>query len=429
MQFLLLILPVCNGFNVPQQILFSSRQLKQDSRSSLLAVTNPESTTTGVPSPPPRRTGFGQKVLDFALETPLWKHILVPRARANIAKTAEANNVPWSSAKEWIQSKVNEETNPNPMKDLKPQDIPEYYRTSAFHAYEEGNLNWDAAWDVELASCAVGARNFPKYGSKGEEAFRGAFAQALKDAGATIPSKGGVSILDMGCGSGMSTRRIAQQFPQATKIVGMDLSPYFIAVGKRLLDLAPIESFHNGGPWVSTIVPDDRIEYQVGDVANTRFDDNTFDVVNLQFVLHELPTSAAFQVIDEAARILKKDGGQFWICEMDYESPYQAEVRANPLVFSLIRSTEPFLDDYAESIPQLLLYLQAKFDSITVVAATGRHFALVATLNGQSESEDEEGNKKQGIMTDLRFNDDGTYRLKDTHLRAWESKDEGALNA
>ena len=301
--------------------------------------------------------------------------------------------------------------------------IPEYYKAVAFHAYEEGNLCWDAAWDVEIASCAVGARNFPKYGSKGEDAFRDAFAQGLKEAGAKLPtSKHNVKILDMGSGSGMSTRRLAKQYPQATNIIGMDLSPFFIAIGEKLLDLAPIESFHDNGPWVSTIVPDERIEYQIGDIARTGYDDNTFDVVNLQFVLHELPTLAAYDVIDEAARILKDDGGQFWICEMDYESPYQAEVRANPLIFSLIRSTEPFLDEYAESIPSLFAYLQTKFDSINVVAATGRHYALVATMNRPQE--DGKNREKRGIITDLRFNDDGSYRLKDTHLKAWQSKEE-----
>ena len=425
----LILLQVCHGFYTPQQtrLNFVHRVVHDPRPSSCAASTSTtdsaeQGQTRRGPTPPPRRTGFGQKLLDFALQTPIWKYVMVPRARANIAKTAEANNVPWTSLKQWIKSKVNEETHPNLMEGMQ-QQIPEYYQAVAFHAYEEGNLCWDAAWDVEIASCAVGARNFPKYGSKGEDAFRDAFAQGLKEAGAKLPtSKHNVKILDMGSGSGMSTRRLAKQYPQATNIIGMDLSPFFIAIGEKLLDLAPIESFHDNGPWVSTIVPDERIEYQIGDIARTGYDDNTFDVVNLQFVLHELPTLAAYDVIDEAARILKDDGGQFWICEMDYESPYQAEVRANPLIFSLIRSTEPFLDEYAESIPSLFAYLQTKFDSINVVAATGRHYALVATMNRPQE--DGKNREKRGIITDLRFNDDGSYRLKDTHLKAWQSKEE-----
>ena len=59
-------------------------------------------------------------------------------------------------------------------------------------------------------------------------------------------------VLDLGCGTGTSTRRLAKIFPQANKVMGMDLSPYFIHVGKMLLDLSP-RGQNDGGPWVTTI--------------------------------------------------------------------------------------------------------------------------------------------------------------------------------
>lgn len=37
----------------------------------------------------PPRTGLGQKILNFALESPLWKLVLVPQARETMVKTAE----------------------------------------------------------------------------------------------------------------------------------------------------------------------------------------------------------------------------------------------------------------------------------------------------------------------------------------------------
>ena len=104
----------------------------------------------------PPRTGFAQKLLNFALETPIWKHILVPQARATMVKTAESNGIPWPSAKEWIKTN-------SQVVDIQQQDykVPDYYQKE-FHAYEEGNLSWEAAWEVEIASCSVGARNFRK---------------------------------------------------------------------------------------------------------------------------------------------------------------------------------------------------------------------------------------------------------------------------
>jgi ubiquinone/menaquinone biosynthesis C-methylase UbiE len=361
-------------------------------------------TTTSSPKAPPR-TGFAQTLLNFALTSPLWKLVLVPQARANIVNTAEANGIPWNECKTWIQTNAE-------MVEVDNVKVPDYYR-QAFHAYETGNLSWDAAWEVEIASAAIGARNFPQYGSKGEDGFRGAFESALADAGASMPT--GAKVLDLGSGSGMSTRRLAKNFPQAETIQGVDLSPYFIQIGKELLKLAP-KRFDEGGNWVSTITPDDRIQYQVGDAAQTGLESESFDVVNLQFVLHELPADAARDIVDEALRLLKPNG-QLWICEMDFEAPAYAAQRANALLFSLLRSTEPYLDDYAESIAGLFQYVQSKFDATTVIPATGRHYALVAT-KGKKES------ISDGVLNDLRFNEDGTYRVEDTHLKVWESKQE-----
>lgn len=388
-----------------------------------MASSSGASAETTVRAPP--RTGFAQTLLNFALESPLWKLILVPQARATMVQTAEANEIPWTAAKEWIQSQA-------PLAELEDElsdnqsssttTIPSYYQKS-FHAYETGNLSWEAAYEVEIASAAVGARNFPEYGSKGEDAFRSAFESALIEGGASVPTKdgkGAIRIMDFGCGTGMSTRRLAKNYPQADSIIGVDLSPYFVSIGRKLLELTP-SSFHEGGPWVSTVESDDRIEYFAGDVAKTsqlkelRGMEGTVDVVNLQFVLHELPPDAARDIIDEAFRMLKPNG-QLWICEMDFEAPGYAKQRANPLLFSLIRATEPYLDDYAESIPDLFSHVQGKSQFVKVVPATGRHFAMVATKGPSEES----GN----VLEDLRFDEDGIYRVEDTHLPTFKRKSE-----
>ena len=400
--------------------------------SSISTSLSAETTTSdGSPTRAPPRTGFAQTLLNFALESPLWKLILVPKARATMVETAEANEIPWTAAKKWIQSQVplaeqEDDLHIDTSSSSSPTTIPSYYQKE-FHAYETGNLSWEAAFEVEIASAAVGARNFPEYGSKGEDAFRGAFESALVEGGAIVPTMGGedddvIRIIDFGCGTGMSTRRLAKNFPQANTIIGVDLSPYFVQIGKKLLELTP-SSFHEGGPWVSTIESDPRIEYFVGDVAKTsKLKDlgdiaGKVDVVNLQFVLHELPPDAARDIVDEAFRLLRPNG-QLWICEMDFEAPAYAAQRANPLLFSLIRSTEPYLDDYAESIPDLLTYVKCKSQLVTVLPATGRHFALVATKGPLDDY------AAQNVMEDLRFDDDGNYRVEDTHLPTFKSKSE-----
>ena len=152
----------------------------------------------------------------------------------------------------------------------------------------------------------------------------------------SIPSKQqqeeDVVIVDFGCGTGTSTRRLGKQYPQATKLIGIDLSPYFIDVGQTLLklspsaiDVSPKEDNHtnnnsHGEGWITTIAPDDRIQLYQGDMTCTDLPSNSVSVVNLSLVLHELPLYAAKEVILEAHRILQP-GGQMWISEMDFEAP------------------------------------------------------------------------------------------------------------
>ena len=68
--------------------------------------------------------------------------------------------------------------------------------------------------------------------------------------------------------------------------------------------------------------------------------DNSY-VVSLSLVIHELPPEVTRAVCAEAYRLLKPGSGQLWITEMDFQTPAFAKLRANPLLFSFIRSTEP----------------------------------------------------------------------------------------
>lgn len=349
------------------------------------------------------RTGFLQSLLNVALESPLWTYVLVPQARQKMVDTAAFNGIPWMECKEWLRTSCENWTN-----EFDLSHIPPYYR-KAFHAYQDGNLCWEAAWEAEIASASVGARNFPSHGRKGEEAFRTSFQLCLNELGATV--KQDAVIVDLGCGTGMSTRSLAQQYPQASRILGLDLSPYFCEVGQRLLTLQP-KSIDEGGPWINSITPDDRISYRVAAAEATGLSEASVDIVNLQFVAHELPATVTLDIIREAYRILKPNG-QLWFCEMDFETPAYAAQRANPLLFSLIRATEPYLDDYADHAQQIRDLLRQLFVTTRIGAATGRHFAIVATKGTSTE---------EHILQDLRFDENGIYVVEDTHLKLWENR-------
>ena len=385
-------------------------------------------TTPAVSSP----NAIGKLLLDAALASPLYKLVMVPQAKSTMVKTAEANGVPWRDAFAWLSSR-----GPWALSDTEEAQslsVPEYY-VQPFHAYEEGNLCWDAALESEIASRAVGARNFPAYGADGEEAFRGAFEEALTSLGAAVPDDG--FAVDLGCGSGCSTRRIASRYPKAGRVVGIDLSPHFLQVGRRLLELGtsnneqqqqqqqrPPTTADDDWQWVNRRSDYDavkeRVELRHGLAEATGLPNESVDVVNIGLVIHECPPSATKSIMAEAYRLLKP-GGQLWVTEMDFTTEGFRKLRANPLLFSLIRATEPYLDvyaDYQEELPSDLVDLG--FRPVRLAAATGRHFALLATKPREGEAEeDEEGGS---LDTDVLIDDRRAETAKeDTHLKTWEA--------
>lgn len=417
--------------------------------------------------------------LNAALQSPLWKYVMVPVARQKIIDTAQQNGIPWTRCKEWLLQQDgpwNERTSrDDPFSDadqmaIELSNIPDWYNQAPYHAYATGHLSWEAAVELELASAAIGARNMPSAGRQGERVFRTLFYEALVAAGAALPTSNQqttgephaniIRVLDVGCGTGTSTRFLANQYPHipTLSILGIDMSPYFVRTARRLMDLVPAaataqdlsnDDDSNKTPWVCDILPDSRIQYQWGNFAgstntmttNNRndihagtthhdlfFADNSVDVVNIQFVAHELPVTETIRMLQEAFRILKPNGGQLWFCEMDFQSPAYMAQRSNPLLFSLIRATEPYLDEYADGQEQIWMTLRALFATVTVAPATGRHFSCVAVKGDISNSST--GIKKDinanGVAVDawndLRFDEVGSYRVSDTHLQLWESK-------
>jgi ubiquinone/menaquinone biosynthesis C-methylase UbiE len=360
------------------------------------------------------RTGWMHKVLDWALSSPIWKYVLVPMARQKIVDTAEANGIPWLECRAWLESQTNAPWNSTFLKNSDGFDavpIPEWYRNAAYHGYETGHLSWQAAIELELAGAAIGARNIPEAGKDGEIVFRNKFTNGLQQAGAHVPND--ATIVDLGCGTGTSTRGLASLYPQAKSILGYDLSPYFIGVARFLMTLAPLSERNSiGGQWVRPIARDDRITYTVANAVDTGLPDHSVDVVNVQFVVHELPISVTLEILDEAHRILKPNG-QLWFCEMDFQAPAYAAQRKNPFLFGLIRSTEPFLDEYADGQEEIWNRFAQKYKNTVIVPATGRHFAAVATKQDADVP---------GIIHDLRFDSNGMYKVNCTHLNVWENK-------
>ena len=333
----------------------------------------------------PVSTNLASKVVSAIMNSPLYGPI-VGAARDTMVKTAIKSGIDWQGYANKMEAAANWTDEVNKVLSEGSNVITEDYYKEKFHGYEQGNLCMKAAIEQEIAGKAVGARNFPNDGVRGEEILRRCFDNEIINLGGDLnhilKSNNGlgtsspVLIVDMGCGTGTSTRRLANLFPQPqVQLLGIELSPYMVAIG-RFLQREPVDW------WVETITPDPRIRYQYGNIANTGLEDASADLVNFSLVLHELPQEATMRILTEAHRILKP-GGTLIISEMDPESPGYLKLRANTMLFSVLRSTEPYLDEYFDLAPTLPTILaDLGFPTAKLSAATGRHFCLVATKAG-----------------------------------------------
>lgn len=100
-----------------------------------------------------------------------------------------------------------------------------------------------------------------------------------------IVQQNGQKVIDICCGTGNQICYLEKH--QTLDISGIDLSDNMLAVAKK------------------------RVKNSIclkQDATNTEFQNNTFDIALLSFVLHETSTNTASQIMIETNRILKSNG-------------------------------------------------------------------------------------------------------------------------
>lgn len=108
---------------------------------------------------------------------------------------------------------------------------------------------------------------------------------------------GAIRILDLGCGTGEITRRLAAWYPQAT-LVGIDILEGNLAIARR-------DSAFIG----------DRIRYEQGDAFALQYADGGFDLVVCRHMSQAVPDFPL--VLAEITRVLKP-GGWLHLLSEDY---------------------------------------------------------------------------------------------------------------
>jgi len=303
--------------------------------------------TVAVNTAPGLASRLVNKVLAIKPLANLAKH----QARQMMILRAEKIGVPWTKEVEALRS---QDWETYLAKVQNPQLVyPDYYHRS-FHAYDKGNLNWEAALEVEVAAYAVHAGIWPDTGAQGDPKLRQSYHDILKSKIAEEPR----DILDLGCSVGMSTFALQKIYPQA-KITGLDLSPYFLAVAYYRSQQRNAQT-----TWVHAAA------------ESTGLPASSFDLVSTFLMYHELPQSATRQICHEARRLLRP-GGYLAIMDMNPQSEVYAKMP--PYIFTLFKSTEPYLDEYfALDIEQALV--EAGFMAPTITCNSPRHRTIIAQL-------------------------------------------------
>ncbi|MEM0981702.1 MAG: class I SAM-dependent methyltransferase [Cyanobacteria bacterium P01_H01_bin.58] len=218
---------------------------------------------------------------------PIFGHLIDKEALLQLRK-----NIDWETA-------IPAFTNPQIV-------YPNYYKESNFHGIQNGYLTVDAAITYDPITQYV----LPP----SETWVRESLVKAI---GGT-PRR----ILDLGCGTGTTTRLLKRRFPQA-EVIGIDLSPQMLVVADYKARSQNCD-----------------ITFRHGNAMVTGLAEASFDVVCATLLFHETPPSVAKTILQESFRLLSP-GGQMLILDGNQET-----LRAVDWLNTIFE--EPFIRDYGQ---------------------------------------------------------------------------------
>lgn len=296
------------------------------------------------------------RTVNWMIRTKPLYALMKQQARQVLIKTAEKNGIAWRQSCQALAA--SDVARSLPALTDPAVNYPDYYHVP-FHAYDEGNLCWQAAFEAAPATYAMALRVWPQENltwQAAQDRLRGSFHQVLAQHGPADVS----DILDLGCSVGISTlalhRYYQQRQSQPVRTVGLDLSPYMLSVAEAY------DSAHEIAAWLH------------GRAEATGLPAASFDLVTLQFVTHELPQAAAAAIFAEALRLLRR-GGAIAIVDNNPQSPVIQNLP--PVLFTLMKSTEPWSDEYYTFDLEAAL-AAAGFEPAVTVPSDPRHRTIVA---------------------------------------------------
>ena len=148
-------------------------------------------------------------------------------------------------------------------------------------------------------------------------------------------------------------------------MTGLDLSPHFLAVAELR------ERQQGGGAGQRQ-----RIRYLHANMEATGLPAASYDLVTAQFVIHECPAAVIASLVAEARRLLRP-GGVLAVADNNPRSPVIQGLP--PLLFTLMKSTEPWSDEYYQFDVESCM-AAAGFGSVVTIESDPRHRVVLGHL-------------------------------------------------
>ena len=251
-------------------------------------------------------------------------------------KRAEKYGIPWTKIVDYYQSNLDLGTLEKYKNQIENCDMeyPTYY-TKPFHGYDEGNLNWLAAIEVEAATLSMSANYWKSIDPLYSEQWVRLNASS-KLIQYVIESNNSIynlrKVADIGCSLGISTEYLYNSLPTVSVLDGYDLSPYFLAVGllrKSLLKNLPIY---------------EKMNFFHKNVEFDAFNRDDYDLISAQFLFHEVPKSPRMSILNNVYNHMKP-GGYFMILDLNQED-LKNRFRGSIFRKWAFEITEPHIFDY-----------------------------------------------------------------------------------
>lgn len=211
-------------------------------------------------------------------------------------------------------------------------EYPNYF-LQPFHGYDKGNMDWLPAIEGEAATLSISS-NYWK-GSNPYDAenwMRYNVSQHIHEYCKRhhVNPHDLSTILDLGCSVGISSEFLKKSFRKSRNVIGVDLSPYFVAMASHRSD-----KYGND------------IEYIHANAEHVPLQNASCNLITCNFLLHEVPYGPTLNIINEAYRLLKPNG-VLAIVDLD---PIQLK---NQLTLNRFRRwafeiTEPHIYEYYQS--------------------------------------------------------------------------------